>query len=185
MTLRGYVRTCVGWGLFVAVAVSAPPIVHGQGAPGVNVNVSPLPLPITDADNAARHPFQIVRCTSGSFNGAAAPPCPPPPGSFAVPAGQRAVVEYVSVECLQLNLASLRIHLNTIVNGVSASYNIPLKPAFGQFSDGSQFLDGAQQTRIYADPGSTIGTSSSASSIGTLPGSERCTIIISGYMVAL
>ena len=167
-------------------AGAAPPV---QAGPNVTI-VSPLPLPVTgttavsgtvsvrDVDNAARSPIQIELCQSASFGGPT-PTCLAPP-SAAVPSTHRLVIEYVSGGCSVTPgvITFVRIHLGTTAGGTSASHVFPLtKDAL----DAGQ-LETALQTRIYADPGSTVGLGMTASA-GPGDGFVLCVVTLSGHTV--
>jgi hypothetical protein len=150
-----------------------------SGTPNVNVaNTEADPAVVRDADNPARSPFQAVLCTTASFNGGSVPTCLGASSTLAVPSDRRLVIEYVAADCVQSNVNFIQVSLGTTVGGVNSNY--PVHLAFNVFS--TAFLEGGQQTRIYADPGSAVFIADSASG-GALPGSVVCHLRISGHSI--
>lgn len=130
----------------------------------------PLPVPVR-VDSAPSQPFHATLCMF-SNNGN----CGQDPDRLALLPGQSAVIEFVSASCSTSSTdAHGRISLSTAVGGLRASYAFPLTKDAG-------FLvsDAAQQTRIYADPGTIIGINF-ASSSGPTPASVTCRMTISGF----
>jgi hypothetical protein len=97
-----------------------------------------------------------------------------------VPPTRRLVIEYISGECFQSHLTSARISLGTTAGGSSSTHFLHL---LSNALD-STILEVAQQTRIYADPGSSVGMGAGFSA-GSTPASVECTLTLSGYTVSL
>jgi hypothetical protein len=68
---------------------------------------------------------------------------------FVVPAGKRAVIEYVSVTCSDLQRVATAV-VFTQSGGVTAPHLVPLDPT------GGGTYTGAEHLRLYADPGTWI-----------------------------
>ena len=142
-----------------------------SGGPQVSI-VSPLPLPV-DVTNPPPVPFQTHLCTFGS-------PIPNCTDTLTVPAGKRLVIEYVSGSCISsLVTTAHSLHINTHVGGVLSDHR-----AFIQFIAADATLKSyaiAQQTRIYADPGTTVHVG-----VGGFPISgPTCSVALSGHHVTL
>ena len=131
---------------------------------------------VRDVDAAALRPFQVELCTQ---QGAGA--CPMP-DTLAVPVAtsngepvRRLVIEYVSGECILIGTGGVSIFgLVTVVNGVSLLHRlVPGTPSV-EFARTAA----AQDTRLYADPGSEVRFVTSV--IGA---SSHCRMAISGHLV--
>jgi hypothetical protein len=134
---------------------------------------------IRDQDNAARRPFTTF-CEGFSGAGYAQVTCDTPP----IPAGEEVVIESVSVAGLaDPNNFVFVPQVTTSESGVEYIF----KPAPMTDSNLNQpfsaYFQGAQSSRLYADPGSVI------SCLGTTPRSSVSTIAIlcsySGYSITL
>jgi len=150
------------------------------GTPSISFsNTASSPLYTRDVDNPARRPFQTTLCLTASF-GQPASSCGSTTSQYAVPSDRRLVIEFVSGFCSTgpvggTALTILRTELNTTVAGIPVQHNIPLTPGLGHF-------DAAQQTRIYADPGTNVNLGGSLSA-GSTPTSVICDITMSGYTI--
>ena len=151
------------------------------------VNQSAEAVPVTgsvstrDVDNPARSPFQATVCTTTSFGGAVSPTCSNQTNIIQSSANRRTVIEYVSGECgISGDINIVRLVLGTTVGGTGAQHQLHLQ----RDPIDSRFLDIVQQTRIYADPGTSIGFGGSFGG-GAGAGSARCVLTISGYTVAI
>jgi hypothetical protein len=92
---------------------------------------------------------------------------------------QRLVIEYYSAQCQFSNAADGGLNLEVTTAGSDNFYYI------GPLSlDSTNLLTNPyksnQQTRIYADPGTTVYLNSGS---GVGPGSITCTVTVSGYLV--
>lgn len=194
----------VGLALIGSLMNSRPSAVQGaEAGPTVTIDPKQLPLPVTgnvqitgtptisfsntassplytrDVDNPARRPFQTRLCFTVSF-GQPASSCGSLTSQYAVPSDRRLVVEFVSGFCSTgpvggTALTLIRTELSTSVSGTTAGHNIPLTAGLGHF-------DAAQQTRIYADPGTNVNLGSSLSG-GSTPSSALCEMTVSGYTI--
>jgi hypothetical protein len=150
---------------------------------GIGGNSASSPLFTRDADNPARRPFQTALCNAENFLGGSAV-CHDP-GTYTVPSDRRLVIEFVSGSCSTIGssgagslngLNSLTLQLETTAGGTNvASHIFPPAIFLGQISL-------AHQTRIYADPGTTVEFFMGAA-VGPSPFSIDCTITISGYTI--
>lgn len=166
----------------VSVNVNTLPAV--QLAPGTTVgvtggnfsfsNTASTPIFTRDKDNPALAPFQATLCASPTIN-----PCGNTPIDFAVPVGKTLVIEFVSTACFSNTTGSVvgALSLLTTVGGVLAQHRLaPGQPdIFGT-------IIANQQTRIYADAGTTIFLANGAQNNGQ-PGSASCNAVLSGYLV--
>jgi hypothetical protein len=121
---------------------------------------------VRDVDNPARQPFQ-----KALFGG----------DSFVAPAGKRLVIEYVSVRgsgAANDGNGFMQADISTTTNGEFASHRIPLTQDRVQ---DTHFYEGAESTRIYADPGTPVQFSVAFQSTTGL--FSRATV--SGYLVDL
>jgi hypothetical protein len=162
------------------------------------VTVTNTPLPVTvsgtvsgstsitgtvdvrNVDNPDRQPLQAVICDFGNLGVSGAPTCGSLFQTFSVPAGKRLVIEFLSGSCMMSANIGFNMSFSTTVNGTTAS--MPL--LFTRNAFDSRFAGLAQSTRLYADPGTVVGITSS--SVGTLDGNPafvQCTVNVSGYLV--
>jgi hypothetical protein len=158
--------------LMITWAVMGPRTAEAQSNAGPRVTIeAPLPLPV-NAD-AAGTPFQINLCTLDFPAGCAAFP-----QVMTVPADKRLVIEYVSASCGTANLSGTLpfLSLLTSVGGTSAGH-VFVPQAVGSTTN-SKLYAVAQQTRLYADPGSSV--SALASGVGSTAG---CFVSFSGYLL--
>ncbi len=122
----------------------------------VNVNVTNIPLPVRDVENPARQPVQFGLCTEqggavtcfyntlGSFS-----------DSYTVPHGKRLVIEYIGGHCgIAPETTYYELAVETTVGGNLGHYGIPCMPAAGDSNSPNRTA--GQQTRIYADPDTTV-----------------------------
>ena len=139
------------------------------GGPRVTVD-GPLPLPV-NAD-APKTPFQATLCTFDAPVG-----CGAAPASLVVPANRRLVIEYVSGTCSTENLTAMLFfaRLSTLVGTELATHTFVPQPVG---STSSKIYAVAQQTRIYADPGTNV-----TASVGSNFGSAGCFVTLSGYLL--
>jgi hypothetical protein len=157
-------------GLAVNVVNSIP--LQVTGSVGISGNSATSPLFTRDVDNPARQPFQTSIC---DFGNATTNLCGSLVDSFSVPSGHRLVIEFIMGLCRLSNVA-VRESLITQAGGNGAEYFLP-------FSVGTIGGNGfAQQTRIYADPGSRVGFGG-----GEVNGAGpfTCTLSLSGYTTTL
>src|SRR5262249_34116686 len=123
-------------------------VVHDSTLAGGGTQASPLgiasPLTVRDLDNPARQPF-VATMLSVNAN----------TSFFTVPAGKLLVIEYVSGQgTLPAGEKLLSVRLQVTTQGSTVLHRF--LPAFtGTEVNGDVFLVG-QQTRLYADPASTV-----------------------------
>ena len=100
--------------------------------------------------------------------------------SYGVPSMQQLIIEFTSASCGVSSGALFAVHLNTTVGGTNAAhYFAPFMPTQVPTAGlGAGFTTG-QETRIYADPSTTVGAGLDITS-GTL---ASCFITISGRLV--
>ncbi|MGH7287441.1 MAG: hypothetical protein ACREI8_05415 [Myxococcota bacterium] len=161
--------------LVAAIALLAPltgraqPAVVGPTKPVLVVNSPAEPVPVdgtvsvegpvtvTDADNPAFQPFQneeLFSIPAGSLGD---------DESFTVPSGKRLVIEFVSFKLVVPT--GQKPTFNWVrINGSTGSVDFffPLTvQATGDLIGGvnSDIFIGSSETRLYADPGSTVGLS--------------------------
>ncbi len=109
---------------------------------GQRVEPGGSPLPVRDVDNPARQPFQVSILT----------------GNFTVPAGKRLVIEFVSglvVTPPTCRLRNLILMTSISIQGQQVIANhrfVPTLTASGISNDNLI----SQETRLYADPGTTV-----------------------------
>lgn len=155
-----------------SVNISFPSSIGVTGGPVNVANTPTTPIFNRDVDNPASQPFVGFLCagTAGECGRASA--------SFAVPTTvggrtvQRFVIEYYSAECEGVTGSTAPINdLLVFSGGQQNNYFIgPLLPASG-------FFYSNQQTRIYADPGVSVGLES-ANLVG-----GACQVTVTGYLV--
>jgi hypothetical protein len=150
---------------------------------GIAVRItSPLPVPTSDADNPARHPFQIRLCRAISSNilctsdGAGSDIVP---NSFTVP-NAHLVVEYVSGNCSVLGGGQISLNLKTVAGGVVGLHSFNPVQQLPIFPGVSVSYVVTQPTRIYADAGTEVSLN-----IGLFgaSGPSGCNLELSGYTV--
>jgi hypothetical protein len=161
--------TLVALGLFFALFVFAPGASYAQAtkpasdvnvvntptvklAPGESLtvgNTAANPVPVRDPDNPARQPLQQSLDSSN-----------PNRTSFQVPLGKRLVIEYVSA--VSSMPAGQKLLLVTLQTDVSVNQNPTgilhfFTPTLtGRDTTGRDIFVVSQQTRLYAEPGSTV-----------------------------
>jgi hypothetical protein len=161
-----------------SVMISGTPTVAVASNSSISVSNLPSEQVTRDKDNPALTPFQMQLCAAVA--GPVINPCATQPDHFQVPAGQRAVIEYVSNVCQaggSPNAVTItQVFLTNQVGSQGAVYGFPL----GQANSNS-FLISNQQTRIYADPGTfvTIGLGG----VNFTGIQEFCQVSLSGYLV--
>ena len=169
-SLKSYLIVAAAFGL-LSLTMSVIDVAHlfAQG-------MKPATL-VRDVDAAAVRPFQAELCLE---NGSAT--CSSLPGSLAVPFAtssgepvRRLVIEYVSGECLLVGSSGgvSIFGLVTAANGVSLLHRlVPVAPVVGSRTVA------AQDTRIYADPGSEVRFVTSVIGANSL-----CSMAVSGHLV--
>jgi hypothetical protein len=131
----------------------------------------------TEDVSAAKRPFQVGLCTFVSGDPINPTTCGPTPDGFNVPPDKQLVIEYVSGQCFVVSGEVDAVVLNTIVGPpggfVQVNHIVPV------LSVGAAGLGHviAQQTRIYADPGSPVSLSSSS-----ISSSFECNVVLSGNL---
>jgi hypothetical protein len=146
---------------------------------GIGGNSASSPLFTRDADNPARQPFQTSLCFSV---GTGAFPCSSKAPSFLrVPSDRRLVIEFVAGSCQTgpiggTGLTGLGLGIATTAGGADVIYSLP-------YSFGLSELDIAQQTRIYADPGTSVSFGEERGAGGATPSFVTCVLGLSGYTV--
>jgi hypothetical protein len=163
-------KTCL---ILAAAAGLLSLTISATGAAHLSAQGKPVTL-VRDVDTAALRAFQAQLCVEQG-----GPACAEP-NTLTVPAVtstgepvRRLVIEYVSGECLLIGSGSVSIFgITTVVNGVSMLHRlVPAPPASGSRTVA------AQDTRLYADPGTEIRFVVSVSA------SNICTTAISGHLV--
>lgn len=165
--------------LFIGTAHSERPVTNTNVVNTPNVNVKGT-VNTKDADNAARSPFQVTLCAI--VDGGKAPDfCSGAPASIQADSNRRTVIEFVSGECfLGGEVTPGLVWIDTTVGSAAASHQIH----FEQSALNAAVPEAAQVTRIYADPGTTIGLESSLG-IGAHGGYAVCKVTLSGHTVAM
>jgi hypothetical protein len=119
------------------------------------------PVLASDAGNRLQQPFQAELCDTPSCVAAGQ-------DTFSVPAGHRAVIEFVSGRC---DVSESTVFLSTKVNGITVAHNfVPVRTVNnleGSFS---------QVTRLYADPGTKVLLS------GNVPSPTCVSVTLSGSL---
>ena len=121
-------------------------VTHNATLVGAGTALSPLqvasPLEVRDRDNPARQPFQLIRNLNNLPGDSEAIT------TFAVPAGKRFVLEYISVEALSIPRGNSLIV--SILSDSDGLYSLPISPVIPIGSSDSIAIV-AQQVRIYAE----------------------------------
>lgn len=138
-------------------------------------NTATNPVLVRDVDNAARHPFQLRLCFASGLTGLS---CHDIPAVVSVPSDRRLVIEYVSAECIKNVGTNIDFGVATQVGGVPAKHYLAI---VANVTDSSR-INAAQQTRIYADPGSDLVFAIGIGGSGTGTGA-RCEMTLSGYSI--
>jgi hypothetical protein len=108
------------------------------------MNANNQAVPNRDQDNPAQQPFQFTLPTLISSTGGACTET-----QFAVPAGQRLVIEYIDA---RLTFATTGVFETAVTaGGKGATYQWPISALPGSSSG-----VGNQMVRLYADPGSNV-----------------------------
>ena len=143
-------------------------VVHDSTLTGSGTQMSPLGIPsqlmVRDSDNPARQPFVATLLS-------------PNPNTFffIVPNGKRLVIEYVSGEgSLPAGNKLLFARLQVETQGSIVLHRF-LPVLTGTEGNVDVFLV-SQQTRLYADPGSTV-------ILSVLPANAIFSVTVSGYLV--
>ena len=166
------------------VALVTPKTAHALAATMVQVvNTSASPVPSVDVNTPAEEPFQTILCKSaGSFSGDCSTP-----ENFAVPSTttdgltvKRLVIENVSGECgvggttqIQAMAVSTFVSENTVNGETQAVALITVPPAV---VPGAVMFNGP--TRMYADPGATVGLLPYVSGIDLI-----CGVFVNGHLI--
>jgi hypothetical protein len=151
----------------------------------VNTATQPVPVSVAqpvqvrNTDHPARQAYQTLlsaNIPSGEAGGSS---------SFTVPPGKQLVIEYVSIlGVLEEGEKFLMAVINTQVGtGPSVDHVFPLQDR-GQVIEGvnpTHFWVGNEQTRIYADPGTTVSVSGQRNNVNPTTGSVS--FRISGHLV--
>ena len=161
------------------VNVANVPTVNLNGVPGVLVaNSIGEAVPVRDLDNPdpALHPFQTALCETVNQS---LFPCNVS-NTFTVDSNIRGfVIEYVSASCENNSNSRTAdyVGISGTAGGVAAFHFVA---QFGREVIGNAFtfITFAQQTRIYADPGSAVRLSFSPASID-----GRCEATLSGHVI--
>jgi hypothetical protein len=135
------------------------------------VNPATSPVPTRDVDNAARQPFQaFLLC---GFNGIGF--CS---DTFTVPAGKRLVIEFMSgTQALPTSEKAIWVQINVQNSGTSVAHQFPLTLTSDDGVNAS--FVGAHQTRLYADPSTTVEMDCLESGMSQ----GACGASISGYLI--
>lgn len=169
---------------------------HHRFATAVAVAVAALCWPALDtwaakevpSENPARTPFWAAETSEleAGFAGKLGVPL------FSAPAGQRAVVEFVSFRCVSppgnpFVRASINVlQLLAPTSTATRAFEVPLRFQGNDPFEGATYV-GALTTRLYADaPPPTFGSSLTVNFIrenGT--GTGRCHISVNGHLVTL
>jgi hypothetical protein len=135
------------------VALVSPATMWGQGnQQPLNVNVVNTPT-VRNVDEPARQPFQRSRAivfAPGESTGTA---------EFFVPLGKRFVIEYVSAQIDMgvsfITVTGFSVRTSTDNPPGTPHFFVPMSPPSNTGSNSKWFIV-SQQTRLYADPGSTV-----------------------------
>ena len=154
-----------------------------------NPATNPVQTAIVNAADIAKaqgiqHPFQAnVICGNSSSNGLATF-CD---GSFAMPAKQRVVIEYVALECgIDTGEGLRRAFVNTVTTtlaeggggvGSAGQHSLNIVDHLGI----ANFVVIGQLVRFYADPGTTVAVE--AQETGSHAGSFLCTLDLVGQAI--
>ena len=148
-------------------------------SPEVTVgNTLAQPVPV-NVISPVRSPFQqnvSVSIPAGSLSGSV---------SFAVPAGFRLVVEYVSGSVRVSDKELVRVNIATSVSGTSVSHTIANNVYRRDFEApvGDDFIVSyGQSLKLYADPGSTVSVTATRSENGEIT-PTLFALSLSGYLV--
>ncbi len=138
-----------------------------------SVRVVDTPLAVTSADDPGRLAFQtedIAIFLIDSFTAS---------GAFDVPAGKRLVIRYVSAHAdLPTGQRLLSLRLDTDHSGISIlHWFVPVST--GNIGTRARFAV-AQDTQLYADPGTTVEFTAGRSTIG---GGGTIHVSVSGYLI--
>ena len=177
--------TNVGINGVPTVQVTGTPTV--QLAPGATVGVTggtfnfsntpSTPIFTRDRDNPALAPFQTTLCDDDPSG---IPLCGSIPNSVTVGANQRLVIEYVEVFCGgggPGNAFAFQSLLFTTAGGTLAGHVLSFTP------NGPLHTLTSQLTRIYADPGTTVGLNVQSNVSVPAGGSVDCHATLSGNLV--
>jgi hypothetical protein len=130
---------------------------------------------VRDVDNATKSPIQFGLCNFAIQNSCSSSA----QTVFNVPSDRRLVIEFVSGNCTTVgSIQAFSVGTASTAGGFGAFHLLDL--VFAPFSN--TILRVSQQTRIYADPGSTVSVALS----GTFGAgaSATCTLVYSGHTVA-
>jgi hypothetical protein len=135
-------------------------------------NTAAAPVQARDVDRAAQEPFQK------NFRMAFDPGQLGTSATFTVPNRKRLVLEYVSGNFATENGMIVIFSVTTTVAQVTADHRVVLDPQGAAGGLPASFT-GAQELRLYADPGTTVTLYSGRQQGGTGGGSAA----VSGYLV--
>jgi hypothetical protein len=144
----------------------------------VTVNPAQLPLPITGtvSINNLQKPFQKRLCVAHDV------PCGGLPDQF-IAGSQGLVIEQVAGRCVTTgSVALLELSLSSAVDGANWPHTLQILNGVGNFGapvSGQAFYVVSQQTKIYADPSSTVRLIPSFS--GPTGVSFLCALTLSGH----
>jgi len=138
-------------------------------------NTSANPVPVVPSDE----PFQ-TKLALHSGDGSAL---------FVVPQGKRLVIEFVSIAATAVATGAMPsevtmfFEVQTTVNGVAVNHYMPVAPQVKFPSNGystTSKLIGAQELRLYADPGTTVYATTQEAVSGAI---QSVSISISGHLI--
>jgi hypothetical protein len=172
-------RLAAGLALAAVFVLASAPRARAQGGPAakdvVVTNTPANPVPVRNVDEGSRQPFQrpfsVNLAPTESFGEA----------TFTVPAGKRIVVEYASLRASLPPGQTVFVNIVTTTAGQSAFHPVLISD---QGMYGVLHLVGAShQTRIYADPGTTITVQFGRDPSAGAPGGANFFMTLSGYRV--
>ena len=172
-------RLAAGFALATVFVLGRAPHLHAQGGPPakdvVVTNTAASPALVRNVDEGSRQPFQrpfaVNLAPTESFGEA----------TFTVPAGKRIVVEYASLRASLPPGQTVFVNIATTTAGQSAFHPVVVSD---QGMYGVLHLVGAsQQTRIYADPGTTIIVQFGRDPSAGAPGGADFFMTLSGHRV--
>ena len=149
-----------------------------NGTPSVQLaNNSPSnPVSVRDVNDPASQPFQrelVAGINTGEFAAS---------DSLTVPAGKRLVLEFASETANLPAGQHMWIRIQTTTNGSTNQFT--LTPSFlcACGAGGSDFLQGNQELKLYADPGSTV---SVVANMFLVPanGNTGADVVMSGHYI--
>ena len=165
----------------LVIALAVAKTAHALVATFVQVvNTTAQPVPTRDVDNPAYEPFVRTLCAGVAAN------CGGTQGtSFTVPTTgvnsspvRRLVIEYYSTLCFEVTAPGVPVNTLYVFTGGQQNffYIGPLQISSNASTDSYYYSN--QQTRIYADPGSSVQLG-----FGNTGGSPTCDVTVTGYLV--